>query len=145
MILGLVELAAIAGFIAFRDRACPIVTANRAGGASAAGGAALPLSAGGGGSEAGSSGPAQTPQAPPPSVSSGSQAGAGANSDSGGSGSAQAQGDVNQVPDPNCVAKTTAGLLNSEPAASTPPSCAPMSPPPALKQAEQQVQAGATP
>ncbi len=145
MILGLAELAALAGFIAFRDRACPIVTANRSGGATAAAGGVLALPPGGGGTEAGSSGPAQPPQTPPPAASSASSAGAGANTDGGESGSAQAQGDVNQVPDPNCVAKTTAGLLNSEPAASTPPSCAPMSPPPALKQAEQQVQAGATP
>jgi len=38
--------------------------------------------------------------------------------------------DVNsgQVPDPNCVAKTTAGMLNSN-SSTTPPSCAPMNVP----------------
>jgi hypothetical protein len=52
---------------------------------------------------------------------------------------ASVSGDLNEVPDPNCVAKTTAGLLNSGDA-TTPPSCAPMSPPPALRQAAGQVQ-----
>ena len=56
-------------------------------------------------------------------------------------GSVDASGDTNQVPDPNCVAKTAAGLL-SESAPPAQPSCAPMSPPPELKKAEQQLSNG---
>jgi len=56
-------------------------------------------------------------------------------------GSAQANGDLNQVPDPNCVAKTAAGLLNSDQA--TPqPSCGAFKAPAALKAAAAQVQNG---
>ena len=52
---------------------------------------------------------------------------------------ANVSGDLNEVPDPNCVAKSAAGLLNSGDA-TPPPSCPPMSPPPALRQAAGQVQ-----
>lgn len=55
-----------------------------------------------------------------------------------------ASGDLNQVPDPNCVAKAAAGVLNTD-QSSAPPSCAPMSPPPELQQAAKQVQNLATP
>lgn len=57
---------------------------------------------------------------------------------------AGASGDLNEVPDPNCVGKAAAGVLNSD-EATTAPSCAPMSPPPELKQAEKQVQTMGTP
>jgi hypothetical protein len=110
--------------------------------AAAAAPATLPNAAGGGGLEAGSgngSALQPSPAAPAPANSaSGSAA-------SGGSVSNQAvSGDTNQVPDPNCVGKTAASLLNSGPS-TTPPSCAPMSPPPQLRQAEKQVQGGAAP
>jgi len=48
-------------------------------------------------------------------------------------------GGLNDVPDPNCVGKTTASLLSS--GSSTPaPTCAPMKAPAQLQQAAQQVQ-----
>lgn len=147
VILGLLEIAGLAGFIAFRDRACPILTAGQSSGGAAPGGTlALPAGAG---LEGGSGGSTQTiaPQTPAPQASApGASTAAAAGGDSTTTtGDVRVQGDANQVPDPNCVAKATAGLLNSQAAPSSPPSCAPMSPPPALKQAEQQVQAGASP
>lgn len=97
--------------------------------------------AGGGGIEGGSG------SAPPATPASAAPAGASPapSSVSSGSGSdAAASGDLNQVPDPNCVAKTTASLLNSG-QATAPPSCAPMSPPPQLRQAAKQLQGGPGP
>lgn len=55
--------------------------------------------------------------------------GSGSASDTSGAQNANVSGDLNQVPDPNCVGKTAAGLLNSQ-ASTTPPSCPPMSAPP---------------
>jgi hypothetical protein len=153
VILALLEIGGLAAFIAFRDRACTIIAAvdhlpAAAMPAAAAGGAAvaIPGGGGGGGLDAGTAtqtaAPVAAPSATPPAAAAG--AGTAANA-AANPGDIKTQGDTNQVPDPNCVGKTAAGLLNSNAAQTAPPSCAPMSPPPALKQAEQQVQAGATP
>lgn len=48
-------------------------------------------------------------------------------------------GNLNDVPDPNCVGKTAASLLNSG-SSTPPPSCAPMKAPAQLQKAVQQVQ-----
>jgi hypothetical protein len=97
---------------------------------------------GGGGLESGSgNGSAVVPSPAVPASANPASSGAA----SGGSASNQAvSGDLKQVPDPNCVGKTAASLLNSG-QSTTPPSCAPMSPPPQLQQAEKQVQGGAAP
>jgi hypothetical protein len=104
--------------------------------------AILPNGAGGGGLEAGSgNGTALQPSPAAPASASPERGG------DAGSGSVSNQavsGDINQVPDPKCVGKTAASLLNSG-QSTTPPSCAPMSPPPQLQQAEKQVQGGAAP
>ena len=95
----------------------------------------------GGGTESGSG------NAAPPTPGSGAPASAApaASAAAEGSGTNQpVSGDLNQVPDPNCVAKTTASLLNSG-ESTAPPSCAPMSAPPQLQQAAKQVQDGAAP
>ena len=65
-------------------------------------------------------------------------------STSGGATNASVSGDLNQVPDPNCVAKTTASLLSTD-RASARPSCAPMNQPPQLRQAAKQLQGGTVP
>jgi hypothetical protein len=48
-------------------------------------------------------------------------------------------GSLNDVPDPNCVGKTTASLLSSG-SSTPPPTCAPIKAPAQLQQAAQQVQ-----
>ena len=116
--------------------ACPATTS--------AAPAALPNGAGGGGGLETGSGNGTAVQPSPASPVSANTAPGGAAA--GGSASNQAvSGDLNQVPDPKCVGKTAASLLNSG-QSTTPPSCAPMSPSPQLQQAEKQVQgAGAAP
>lgn len=100
------------------------------------------LNGGGGGGEIENGSGAGTPLAPSSAPAAAAPASSAA---SGGSGTNQpVSGDLNQVPDPNCVAKTTASLLNSG-ESTAPPSCAPMSPPPQLQQAAKQVQSGAAP
>lgn len=136
-LFALLELGALAVVITFRSNACSAL------GFAPAGGAALRLGGGGGGNDTGGgSGPAVTPTpvpqasaavAPPAVSTSGSAANPG---------DVKTEGDTNQVPDPNCVAKAAADVLNSSPAPAATVSCAPMSPPPALKNAEQQIQSG---
>jgi len=84
----------------------------------------------------GSSGAGNGQGAQQPTSSNNSSAG---DAGAGGSGSGAASGDLKQLPDPNCVGKTAAGLLNSD-QATAPPSCAPMSPSPELQRAAKQVQ-----
>lgn len=76
----------------------------------------------GGGSGNGTPLPPSTPV--PASATPATRAGAGGSPASG-----TASGDLNQVPDPNCVGRTTASLLNAG-QSTTPPSCPPMSPSP---------------
>lgn len=106
-------------------------SASTASGAAAGGGAAATEA----GDDAESPGP----------VSSGGAAGAtdngGAAGASAAGGSAQANGDLNQVPDPNCVGKTAAGLLNSD-QAKPQATCGAFKAPPELKAAAAQVQNG---
>ncbi|MEO6835797.1 MAG: hypothetical protein ABI231_07825 [Candidatus Tumulicola sp.] len=138
VIVALLEVSGLAAFVAFKDRACVVVAASgAAAGSSGANGPETPAP----------SAATPEPAVPPATATPAAPAPAGTASAAGpaAAGDLKTQGDTNQVPDPNCVAKTTAGLLQSDPAPSAAASCAPMSPPPALKQAEQQVQAGATP
>jgi len=135
-VIALLEIAGLAAFIEFRDRACAVVAANAGPAAQTSGG----LQAGVPQGSAPQTPPAQVPQSAISPAASPAAAAGSANA-----GDVRTQGDTNQVPDPNCVGKAAAGVLNSDSAQSAPPSCAPMSPPPALKAAEQQVQAGASP
>ncbi len=130
-LFALVELGVIATLIAFRANACSAIGFPI--------GAATMRLNGGGNDEAGGSGPPPTPAsrasaAIQPATSTGASA---ANA-----GDVKTAGDTNQVPDPNCVAKAAADVLTSSPAPAASASCAPMSPPPALKGAEQQIQSG---
>lgn len=133
VLIALLELIAIVCLIAFRDRACAAIGFAPAG-------AVIPIGAGGGGGSKSDQGSGTQPSLPPPAsaapVSTASASGGGSGGD------ATTQGDVDQVPDPKCVGTTTAGLLNSSPAPAATASCAPMSPPPALKNAENQVSGG---
>lgn len=54
-------------------------------------------------------------------------------------GAGDTSGSLNEVPDPNCVGKTTASLLGSG-SSTPPPTCAPMKAPAELQHAAQQVQ-----
>ena len=99
---------------------------------------------GGSGNDATQGGTGTTPPLAPASPApSGAASDPGA-SPPGANGNARVSGDLNQVPDPNCVAKTTASLLSSD-RASAGPSCAPMSPPPQLRKAAKQLQDGSVP
>jgi len=133
----LIELGALALVITLRTNACSAI------GFAPNGGAALRLGGGGGGTNTpggGSDSPpitapqASAPVALPPTAT---PSNAAANP-----GDVKTAGDTDQVPDPNCVAKAAADVLNTNPAPSASASCAPMSPPPALKNAEQQIQSG---
>lgn len=75
--------------------------------------------------------PVQTQSADQPTTSGGDAGGA--------QSTGTTSGNLNDVPDPNCVGKTTASLLNSD-SSTPPPSCAPMKAPPELQKAAQQVQ-----
>ena len=55
-------------------------------------------------------------------------------------GDASVSGDTNQIVDPTCVAKTTAGLLSAGTAPPAGPTCGPMQQPAALKEAEKEIQ-----
>jgi hypothetical protein len=126
-IVAIFEIAVVAGIVAWvRSGACALPTAQSVG-----------RMIGGGGSES-----EPTGQGSPQPVPAAAASAATASPVPGSDGSAQAagaSGDLNQVPDPNCVAKTTAGLLNSD-SSTAPPSCPPMSPPPALQKAAGEVQ-----
>ena len=127
-LVAVLEIAVLVGmFFWVRSGACGIPTAQAFGSLFATGGTSGNLPTGNGGGS--------LPQQP---AATGNQSGGGTTAGASGAG-ASVSGDLNQVPDPNCVAKTAAGLLNSDDA-TTPPSCAPMSPPPALRQAARQVQ-----
>ncbi|HEY1977648.1 MAG TPA: hypothetical protein VGG89_13935 [Candidatus Baltobacteraceae bacterium] len=125
----LVESAALAVVFTFRIPLCAAAPHAQIGGS-------MQMPLGGGGSDAGSGTAAVAPVAAPSALPAptGSPADAAAPA-----GNANAQGDLNQVPDPNCVAKAAAGVLNTNSVSAT-PSCPPMSPSPELKNAEQQVQ-----
>ena len=128
----LAELGVIAALIAFRANACSAI------GFVPIGAATMRLN-GGGNDEAGGFGPPATPASQPsaaiqPPASTGTSAAS--------TGDVKTAGDTNQVPDPNCVAKAAADVLTSSPAPAASASCAQISPPPALKSAEQQIQSG---
>jgi hypothetical protein len=104
-------------------------TGGRLPGAPAGGAAALPepSSAGAG------AGPMTAPLA---GTADGSQTAAGA----AGGGDARATGDLNEVPDPNCVGKAAAAMLSASPAPAAQPSCGALKAPDELKAAARQVQ-----
>ncbi len=99
---------------------------------------------GGSGGDATQGGSGSTPPLTPASPAPSGPAPDASASTSGGGTNTSVSGDLNQVPDPNCVAKTTASLLSTD-RASARPSCAPMSPPPQLRQAAKQLQGGTVP
>lgn len=127
----LVESAALAMVFTFRIPLCAAGPHAQIGS-----GGSMQMPSGGGGTDAGTGTAAVPPVATPSALPAptGSPADAAAPT-----GNVNAQGDVNQVPDPNCVAKAAASVLNTN-SVSTTPSCPPMSPSPELKNAEQQVQ-----
>jgi hypothetical protein len=149
VLVGLLEIAALVAFFAVKGIAttvCSIAASTApaqpasSGAAGGAAGTALvppPAAAdlGGGAAQspipsAAASEAATATAAPDESA----QAGAGGNP-----ADVKVQGDTNQIVDPNCVAKTAAGLLSEN----TPvpgPTCGPMKQPEALKAAEKQIQ-----
>ena len=131
-LFALAELGVIATLIAFRANACSAI------GFVPIGAATMRLN-GDGNDEAGGSSPPPTPASQP---SAAIQPPASTGASAAGAGDVKTAGDTNQVPDPNCVAKAAAAVLTSSPAPAASASCAPMSPPPALKSAEQQIQSG---
>jgi hypothetical protein len=155
--VGLLEIAALVAFFAVKGVAttvCSVAAATAPAQGAASGSAAPPVAGAAGGAAGGAVAPppvaadqgAGAAQSPIPSASaseavaassapdSSAQAGAGGNP-----ADVKVSGDTNQIVDPNCVAKTAAGLLSEN----TPvpgPTCGPMKQPEALKAAEKQIQ-----
>jgi hypothetical protein len=151
VLVGLLEIAALVAFFAVKGVAttvCSVAAAAAPQDASASGGASggavggamapPPATADQGGGAAGSPMPSaaasQAAAAAAAAPDSSAQAGAGGNP-----ADVKVSGDTNQIVDPNCVAKTAAGLL-SENTPAPGPTCGPMKQPEALKAAEKQIQ-----
>jgi hypothetical protein len=161
VLVGLLEIAALVAFFAVKGVAttvCSVAAATAPAQDTASGSAAPPVAGAAGGASGGAAGGAVAPppvaadqsggavQSPIPSApaseapaasaapDTSAQAGAGGNP-----ADVKVSGDTNQIVDPNCVAKTAAGLL-SENTPAPGPTCGPMKQPEALKAAEKQIQ-----
>jgi hypothetical protein len=145
VLVGLFEIAALVAFFAVKGvatTACRVAAATAptqdaaSGAAGGAAGSAIEppsVAADQGGGAAQSPIPSATAAATAAPDES-AQPGTGGNS-----ADVKVRGDTNQIVDPNCVAKTAAGLLSEN----TPvpgPTCGPMKQPEALKAAEKQIQ-----
>jgi len=145
IIVGLLELAAIVAFFEVKGVASAVCNAPAVaqltghGGAPGIGAGQMPL----GGAAAAMPSADAGGAAQPVVVGSAVPLPAGSDvtgADTAAAGDASVKGDINEIVDPNCVAKTAAGLLNSDtPAPGPQPSCGPMKQPEALKAAEQQI------
>jgi hypothetical protein len=146
IIVGLIEIAAIAAFFEVKGVAGAVCSApavarltGAGGGTLPGGGAQLPMGAGADAMPSADAGGVAQPVTAGSAVplAAGSAAAA---EDESAAGNASVKGDTNQIVDPNCVAKTAASLLNSDtPAPSGGATCGPMKQPEALKAAERQI------
>jgi hypothetical protein len=161
VLVGLIEIAALVAFFAVKGVAtsvCSVAAATAPAQDAAAGSAAPPVAGAAGSAPGGAAGGAVAPppaaadldsgaaQSPIPSAPASEAAAAAAAPDSsaqtgagGNPADVKVSGDTNQIVDPNCVAKTTAGLL-SENTPAPGPTCGPMKQPEALKAAEKQIE-----
>jgi hypothetical protein len=138
VLFGLLEIAAIVAFVEVKSFASTVCSATVA--VQGLGTAPAPIAGGGGGGgmQSGGDAAAQPPpvasSAVPQPVDSAASVPAPATQGS----DASVQGDTNQIVDPKCVGKSAAALLSSD---SPPPgpTCGPMTQPPELQKAEQQI------